>query len=247
MIVIPMAGASSRFSAAGYRVPKFELDLNGASVFAHAVSSFKNYFGSEEFIFIAREGVGVERFVHDELERLGVKTWRLVTISSQTRGQAETVALGLGQCEVPDGTPVLVFNIDTFRPNFVFPDCVTAGVADGYLEVFLGSGANWSYVKASRGGGDLVDYTTEKRPVSNLCCTGMYYFGSYEIFRSGFDAFALDMKDSRGGELYVAPMYNYLIQSGLVVRYGVIENSEVFFCGVPEEYEYLKKSKYVLV
>ena len=38
-----MAGLSSRFAKAGYKVPKYMLDIDGNSVFYHAVSSFKRY------------------------------------------------------------------------------------------------------------------------------------------------------------------------------------------------------------
>ena len=40
MIVIPMAGLSSRFTKAGYTKPKYMLPLAGKSVFAHSIESF---------------------------------------------------------------------------------------------------------------------------------------------------------------------------------------------------------------
>ena len=55
MIVIPMAGLSSRFTKAGYDKPKYMLEAFGRSLFWHAVSSFSNYFDSEDFLFIARD------------------------------------------------------------------------------------------------------------------------------------------------------------------------------------------------
>ena len=39
------------------------------------------------------------------------------------------------------------------------------------------------------------------------------------------------------GELYVAPLYNDLIERGLDVRFSVIPREEVVFCGVPAEYD----------
>ena len=47
MIIIPMAGKSSRFFNAGYDIPKFMLPLSKSNVFREAVKSFKKYFEDE--------------------------------------------------------------------------------------------------------------------------------------------------------------------------------------------------------
>ena len=54
MIIIPMAGKSSRFYKAGYTLPKFMLPLNGKTIFEEAVSSFKKYFKTD-FFFLLQE------------------------------------------------------------------------------------------------------------------------------------------------------------------------------------------------
>ena len=54
MFIIPMAGLSSRFFKAGYTKPKYQLDLNGESIFAWSVKSFVQYFKSDKFIFHLR-------------------------------------------------------------------------------------------------------------------------------------------------------------------------------------------------
>ncbi|EKD6920812.1 capsular biosynthesis protein, partial [Campylobacter coli] len=43
-IVFPMAGLSSRFSNAGYKIPKYMLEIQNQTVFYNAVLSFKCYF-----------------------------------------------------------------------------------------------------------------------------------------------------------------------------------------------------------
>ncbi|TOH10549.1 capsular biosynthesis protein, partial [Vibrio parahaemolyticus] len=44
MIVIPMAGMSSRFFKAGYKLPKYMLEAHGKSLFEHSLRSFESYF-----------------------------------------------------------------------------------------------------------------------------------------------------------------------------------------------------------
>ena len=43
-------------------------------------------------------------------------------------------------------------------------------------------------------------------------------------------------------ELYVAPLYNYLINKNKSIYYNLIDNNDVIFCGVPNEYtDFLKR------
>ena len=52
IIVLPMAGASSRFYNAGYTVPKYMLPLGNETVFDKSVKSFEKMFWYDKFIFI---------------------------------------------------------------------------------------------------------------------------------------------------------------------------------------------------
>jgi hypothetical protein len=237
VIVIPMAGLSRRFSEAGYALPKYMLQAHGQSLFAHAVGGFSALFASHPFLFIMRDVAGTPGFVREECARLGVREAHSVVLEAPTRGQAETVALGLRAADVATRTPVTIFNIDTFRPGFRFPTGFAPDAVDGYLEVFRGEGANWSYVRPVPGT-DRVAETAEKRPISDLCCTGLYHFGGAALFLDAYARFAAGEAEAMGlRELYVAPMYNLLLREGRDIRYALIAREEVEFCGVPEEYE----------
>jgi len=237
MIVIPMAGLSRRFTEAGYTSPKYMLPARGRSVFGHAVGSFAAYADTLPFLFIVRDVAGTPDFVRAECRSLGIREALVVVLDRETRGQAETVEIGMRKAGVPDGAPVTVFNIDTFRPGFAFPSFADEPT-DGYLEVFRGEGTNWSYVRPATPDGSLLAETAEKRPISDLCCTGLYHFASAGLYRSAYADYeaALSSADS-WRELYVAPMYNLLIQRGCAIRYATIARNDVVFCGVPAEYE----------
>ncbi|MEZ9268932.1 capsular biosynthesis protein, partial [Vibrio splendidus] len=127
MIVIPMVGQSKRFFNAGYTEPKYMLDLGGKSVFEHSLLSFEKYFCVEKFLFIVRTDFDTPEFVHSVARKLGIVDFSIVTIDYDTRGQAETVALGLENCNF-EGS-LTIFNIDTFRPQFSYPE----GISGGYL------------------------------------------------------------------------------------------------------------------
>ncbi len=235
MIVIPMAGRSQRFFDAGYDRPKFMLELAGRSVFAHAVASFEAVFAATPFLFICAEDA--RPFVRDEARALGVADFEVVSLAAPTAGQAETVERGLDETG-HDGA-LTIFNIDTFRPGFAFP-LPPLAEADGWLEVFRGSGANWSYVRPAPGPGPWALETAEKRPISDLCCTGLYHFARAADFRA---ALAAERAAPQAAELYVAPLYNHLIARGLRIGWRLIEVNEVMFCGTPAEYEVLLRAR----
>ena len=240
MIVIPMAGLSRRFTNAGYDRPKYMLPLDNGTVFDQAVSSFGAFFNDLSFLFIGRDVVGTRVFIEKSCESLGVRDASIVLLDLPTAGQAETVELGLKEAGVSDGTPITIFNIDTFRPGFNFPSDSWWENSDGYLEVFRGSGANWSYVRPSSIEDGVALETAEKRAISNLCCTGLYHFSRAGDFRW---ALALERNLQSAAELFVAPLYNHLISRGLHIHYSLIDRSDIVFCGVPSEYEALLKSE----
>lgn len=231
-----MAGLSQRFRDAGYKLPKYMLTAHGQSIFAHSVLSFRRYFDTDEFVFVVRDVEGTRDFVDAQAQTLGIRRFSIVTLDAPTRGQAETVALGLRQLGPVADQNLLIFNIDTFRPGFELPDEMKR--AGGALEVFRGTGDNWSFARPASSQSSLVVETSEKRPISDLCCTGMYYFREVDQYLSAYDRYESREAAAMGQkELYVAPMYNILIRDGLTVRYWLIASDKVIFCGVPREYE----------
>lgn len=243
MIVLPMAGLSSRFFKAGYEVPKYMLDLHGRTVFAHALCSFQGFFGREEIVIVARADYGTPDFVAAECDRAGLRpeARRIVVLDAETAGQAETVALGLERAGAPGGAPLTIFNIDTFRPGFRHPGAFDAGNVDGYVEVFRGQGNHWSFVRPAEGAGQRAAEVAEKVRISDLCSTGLYHFRNVGMFRDLYAPIAAkDPASLQGGERYIAPLYNDAIRAGRDIRYALIGRDEVLFCGTPDEYEALR-------
>lgn len=241
MIVIPMAGMSSRFFKAGYTKPKYMLEAHGKTLFEHSVGSFKEYFKQESFLFIVRDVFNTPEFVKKTAESIGVVDFKVIVLNQDTRGQAETVALALNKISYQG--PITIFNIDTFRPNFKYPHLEKLG--SGYLEVFQGGGDNWSFVKPFNEQSHKVMQTTEKNPISDLCCTGLYHFFSVGDFLESYENYiAKPESEWEKSELYVAPLYNYLINSNKDIYYHLIDANEVVFCGVPDEYtSFLKRGE----
>ena len=123
-----------------------------------------------------------------------------------------------------------IFNIDTFRIGLSLPPAN----GDGCLEVFTGCGDNWSFVEEGADG--KVVRVTEKVPISELCCTGLYHFARADDFLWALARERL-VRSGAQRELYVAPLYNHLIGKGADIRARHVSREDIVFCGVPAEYE----------
>lgn len=233
MIIIPMLGRSSRFFNAGYSVPKYQLPLGGETVFSRSLRSFERQFRSTPFLFLVRADHNAMNFVSSEVQRLGIRDYRLIEFSEETRGQAESVALGIA--DYNDDIPLLIFNIDTIRHDFQWPTPDQCG--DGFLEVFRAEGDGWSFIEPTVKG--KVARTTEKQRISDLCSNGLYSFARAGDFREAFHSY-IKTGMNVNGELYIAPLYNILIERGRDIRYRLIEATAIDHCGIPSDYEQLK-------
>ena len=233
MIVIPMAGKSSRFYNEGFSVPKYMLPVfENSNVFCESLKSFKNYFDSEIFLFVHRHDDNSAEFIIEQCRILNIKNIILKELSFDTRGQADTVALGLKDLTVKTcEEPIYIFNIDSFLLNFVKPSSEFLANMNGYLELFIGEGNHWSFAEIK---GDFVTKTTEKIRISEFCSNGLYYFSSAKLFLETFETLEISNNYS---ELFIAPMYNLLIENNFNVKYSIIKIKDILFCGTPDEYE----------
>lgn len=236
MFVFPMMGQSSRFARAGYTLPKYQLPLAGTTMFAAVLAGFRRYFDTDLFVFVIPESASVKQYVLDHCRDLGIRNNRIVELPSPTAGQADTVyqAVSTDGCDTSD--ELIIFNIDTLRPDFCKPP-QTDG-SHGYLEVFEGDGEHWSFVEP--GPGQTVKRTTEKERISHWCSNGLYQFASVQLFQRAFEAARLQGQKA-AGEYYVAPLYNHLIAQGLRVSYQPVSRDDSLFCGTPDEYEALRR------
>lgn len=239
MIVIPMAGLSRRFRESGYDRPKYMLELDGRSLFARSVEGFAPRFGREPFLFVARGEAGTAGFIQRECEVLGIVDPRVVILDAPTGGQADTVRLGLRRTDTAADEPLTIFNIDTFRPGGELLEAAALEAADGCLEVMEADDPGFSFARPAPGDAEArigaVVETAEKRVISNLASTGLYWFRRADEFLRLVDAARAD----EAGELYVAPLYNDLIAQGGIVRFQRTHPDAIRFCGTPDQYRRL--------
>lgn len=237
-IIFPMAGLSSRFFKVGYKIPKYMLPINNNTLFYEVISGFNKYFNGCNFLFICKKDYSTKDFIIKECKKLNLKTYMVIELDFDTLGQAHTIYLGLEKSNIKDD--ILIFNIDTIRPNFQLPNEEFLTNCDGYLEVFEADGDNWSFILP--GTNNLVLKTTEKERISSLCSSGLYYFKNSNDFITIFQTMLVNNETSKN-EYYIAPMYNYLIKDKKVIKYYQIKQNEIIPCGTPKEYEMMIKKR----
>jgi hypothetical protein len=240
IIIIPMAGLSKRFLDEGFTLPKYMLYAEKKSLFRIAVSSFKSQFDTAKFVFIYRNIYDTKEFISAECSIMGIKDFKLIELNNTTRGQAETVKIGidlLSEQGIED--EIIIFNADTAKRSFNMPDFIQK--TDGFLEVFEGEGDHWSFVLPMEGNKNLVKLTTEKVRISSLCSNGLYHFKKPYFFLEAYEASFCN--DDFNGEYYIAPMYNTLIKTGKSIHFSMIPITDLSFFGTPLEYRNYLKSE----
>lgn len=240
-VLIPMAGAGSRFSKAGFAKPKPFIDVAGKPMVVRVLENLA--LSEARYILVARrEHMEAEAELVREIERRYRATF--VGIDGLTEGTACTVLHA--RKLINDDTPLLIANsdqiVDFVAQNFV-DDCFARNL-DGCILTFHDKTRNpkWSFARV--GGDGLVSQVKEKQAISEYATVGIYLFSRGSDF---VDA-AIEMilhQDRVNDEYYTCPVYNYLIQSNRKIGTFDIPSVAMHGIGTPEDLAaYLKIIQY---
>lgn len=232
-VVITMAGLGKRFRDAGYDCPKYRIQAHGRTLFAWSMLSLRSFINAgAEFIFVVRNEDQATDFIEQECRDLGIRSAKIIEIDALTDGQATSAILGGEHLSHPD-EPFLVYNIDTF----VHPDALPADAVrgDGWVPCFPGKGDGWSFAAADEQG--RITEMREKVRISPHATVGLYWFSSFDLYRTVYKTYYSDPANMEKGEKYIAPMYRKMIQDGQAVYIHEIAYDDVVPLGTPVEVE----------
>lgn len=220
ILVMPMAGLGTRVKS-HFVNPKPFIEAKGMPLFAHAISGLPlDRFSEIIFAVNEQDRAFIEDLPSDQISRFLPSSARFsLMFMHTTSGQAETVLKALEGA--PEDEPLLIAASDTIIrgeiPTHTFD-------FDGALGVFTSSNPGMSYVETNNG---LVTRAVEKVVISDMASSGVYYFSSVRVFREAYS------ETRQSGEMYVAPLYNSLIERGM--RVGVWFHEAVIPLGTSEE------------
>lgn len=229
-IIITMAGEGSRFKKAGIDKPKHEIEVNGKSLFEWSMISLKDFF-EDEFIFIVRKGNYNLNSINSWCKKLGIIKWQYIEVNHLTEGQAETVVAARSVLDYND--KIAIYNIDTYVKGKEIKKSDIKENYDGFIPAFLAYDDKWSFIKLD---GDKVTEIKEKIKISNNATVGFYYFKSWGNYIRIFNEYKEEIKRNFK-EIYVAPMYQYLINEGKYIAGKIIKNENIVALGTPKDIE----------
>jgi len=228
-VLIPMAGAGSRFSNAGYTFPKPLIEVDGKPMIQVVVENLNI---EANYTFIVQKD-HYEKYSLQYLLNLITPNCNIVQVDGVTEGAACTTLLA--KKFIDNDCPLLIANSDQFV-EWNSNECLYAFNADGVdggILTFQSTHPKWSYARTDKDG--FVSEVAEKKPISNNATVGIYFWGK----GSDYVKYAEQMikKEIRtNNEFYVCPVYNEAIEDGKKIRIKDIK--KMWGIGTPEDLNY---------
>jgi len=229
-VLIPMAGAGSRFKKAGYNNPKPLIDVLGKPMIQRVIENIN--MPDMKHIFIVQKQHIEENPEIGEYLRKCVKKSIVVLIDGLTEGAACTTLLA--KEHIDSDEPLLIANADQWVDWVPSHFLEFASKADGCIPYFLSNSPKHSYSRVDYTSGNITQ-VAEKQVISNLATVGIYYWSKGSEYVSCAEE--MIRKNIRfNNEFYICPVYNILINSrgGEVKPYPVFEMRGM---GTPAELE----------
>ncbi|KAI8909129.1 nucleotidyl transferase [Gorgonomyces haynaldii] len=236
-VLIPMAGAGSRFAKAGYKDPKPLIPVFGKPMIQTVINNMN--IKDAHYIFVVQEK-HAEEYGLDKLLPEFAPGCDIVKINGLTEGAACTVLCA--EKLINNDIPLLTANSDQFlewNAQEYVDKCLNDPECDGLISTFIKEDPDtkWSYAKLNEKG--HVTEVQEKVPISKYATTGIY------MWKKGSDyvKYARQMIEKNiraNNEFYVCPVYNEGIKDGKI--YKIEHCKRMWGIGVPDDLEFFLKN-----
>ena len=225
-VLIPMAGAGSRFQQAGYTFPKPLIEVNGKPMIQVVV---ENINVDARHIFVVQKSHYEKYSLKTVLNNIAPDC-EIVQVDGVTEGAACTTLLA--KEFIDNNQPLLMANSDQFVEwdSNEFMYSMVGDNIDGGMLTFRSNHPKWSYAKLNDDG--FVTEVQEKNPISDIATVGIYYWSK----GSDYVKYAEQMidKDIRvNNEFYVCPVFNEAVTDDKKIKIFDIE--KMWGLGTPED------------
>ena len=239
-LVLPMAGAGSRFKMQGFVTPKPLLDVDGSEMVVSAVKCLPP--ATKNIFLCLKEHLQEYPIKNTLLSAFDSTT--IVPVETVTEGQACTCDLGIKNCSIKPDEPILISACD--NGAYYNVDYFYKMLDDTSIDVIVWSFTNnrtsklyphmyaWLDVDDS---GSIRDVSIKKKfenKNARHCIIGTMYFRRCSLFIEGLaDIYASNSRTN--GEFYVDNLLIPLIQKGYTVKVFEVDN---YLCwGTPNDYK----------
>jgi len=229
-VLIPMAGAGSRFEQAGYTFPKPLIEVNNKPMIQVVVDNLNI---DANYIYVVQKSHR-KKYNLDTMLNLITPGCKIVEVDNLTEGAACTALLAKDY--INNNTPLFFANSDQFvewdSNEFMYKMNETN--ADGGIVTFKATHPKWSFAKVNPHTG-LVEEVAEKNPISDDATVGYYYWK----YGSDFIKYAEQMIEKNirvNNEFYVCPVFNQAIEDAKEIR--IFNVKKMWGLGTPEDLNY---------
>jgi len=230
-VLVPMAGAGSRFAKVGYTFPKPLIEVKGKPMIQVVVEALNV---EAKFTYAVQKS-HYEKYNLQYLLNLLTPNCNIVQVDGMTEGAACTTLLAKEFIDNDDS--LIITNSDQLilwdsnETLYAFNN----DDADGGIVTFPAIHPKWSFAKLGEDG--YVSEVAEKKPISSHATAGIYYWKH----GSDYVKYAEQMieKDIRvNNEYYVCPVYNEAIKDNKKICIKEIKTSDMWGLGTPEDLNY---------
>ena len=228
-VLIPMAGAGSRFQQAGYTFPKPLIDVQGKPMIQIVVDNLNI---DATFIFVVQKEHRA-KYNLDTLLNLITPNCKIVEVDGITEGAACTTLLAKEHIDMD--IPLVMANSDQFLEwdsnEFMYK--MIEQKVDGGIVTFQATHPKWSFAKVDKYG--YVTEVAEKNPISDIATVGVYYWSK----GSDYIKYAEQMIEKNirtNNEFYTCPVFNEAIDDGKKIKTFNID--KMWGLGTPEDLKY---------
>jgi len=225
-ILIPMAGAGSRFQQAGYTFPKPLIEVNNKPMIQVVVENLNI---DANYIYVVQKSHR-EKYNLDTMLNLITPGCKIVEVDVLTEGAACTALLA--KHYINNDSPLFFANSDQFvewdSNEFMYK--MQESNCDGGIVTFKSTHPKWSFARIDDKG--FVKEVSEKNPISDNATVGFYYWKH----GSDFVKYAEQMIERNirvNNEFYVCPVYNQAIEDFKKIR--IFESTKMWGLGTPED------------
>jgi HAD superfamily hydrolase (TIGR01509 family) len=228
-VLIPMAGAGSRFEQAGYTFPKPLIEVKGKPMIQVVVDNLNL---DANYIYVVQKSHR-EKYNLDTLLNLITPGCKIIETIGITEGAACTALLA--KEFIDNDNPLFFANSDQFvewdSSDFMYKMQETG--VDGGIVTFNATHPKWSFAKIDENG--FVTEVAEKNPISDIATVGYYFWKN----GSDFVKYAEQMIEKNirvNNEFYVCPVFNEAISSGKKIT--TFNAEKMWGLGTPEDLNY---------
>jgi len=211
-LVIPAAGAGSRFREVGILTPKPLIPISGIPMIIWVITNFE-LCDEDKIIIICQKDDNLKANLEDFMHLVPCDI-EYVEINGLTDGPATTVSLSIGHLDLE--RPVIIANSDQYvsegLPEFI--NSVRDSMSDGTILTMEASGNKWSYIGRDSSG--KVTEVVEKKEISSEATVGIYAWSTAGKMMESI-TYLKSINLRVNNEYYVAPTYGYLIKNDLTI------------------------------